>query len=144
MKMAIASDHGGWKLKEKIKEMLNQTGGIEIIDLGTNNEDSVDYPDYGVGVATKVSNNEVDSGILVCGTGIGMTTVASKFPNVRVALAYDKFSAEMAKRHNNANLLTLGAGLIGLNQAKLIVKTWLATEFAGGTVFSSGICRYHR
>jgi glycine hydroxymethyltransferase len=132
MKLAIASDHGGWKLKENIKELLNEKGGIELFDLGTDSEESVDYPDYGEEVAKRVSAGEVDNGILVCGTGIGMTTVASKFPKVRAALAYDKFSAEMSKKHNNANILILGARTTGAETAKEMVKIWLDSEFEGG------------
>lgn len=132
MKIAIASDHGGWKLKEQIKELLNGRPGIEVTDLGTHGEESVDYPEYAESVARKVSGSEVDNGILVCGTGIGMTTVASKFPNVRVALAYDLFSAEMAKRHNNANLLVLGARTTEAQTAKDMVSIWLDSEFEGG------------
>jgi len=132
MKMAIASDHGGWKLKEQIKELLQRIEGIEVIDLGPDSEESVDYPDYGKSVAAEVSKGDADNGILVCGTGIGMTTVASKFPNVRVALAYDKFSAEMAKKHNNANLLVLGARTTEADTAKEMVSIWLDSEFEGG------------
>ncbi len=132
MKIAIASDHGGWKLKEDIKQFLAGRGNIDIIDLGTNSEESVDYPEYGEDVAKRVSNGEIDSGILVCGTGIGMNTVANKFPKVRAALVYSKFSAEMSKRHNNANLLVLGGRTFEPELAKEMISIWLDTEFEGG------------
>jgi glycine hydroxymethyltransferase len=131
-KIAIASDHGGWKLKEKIKKILKERDNIDVLDLGTDNENSVDYPDYGKKVAERVSFGDVDNGILICGTGIGMTTIASKFPNVRAALAYDKFSAEMSRKHNNANLLVLGERTTEEETAKEMVDIWLDTEFEGG------------
>ncbi len=132
MKIAIASDHGGWKLKEEIKKFLGERSEIEIVDLGTDSEKSVDYPDFGEDVAMRVSIGDVDSGILVCGTGIGMSIVAGKFPRVRAALAYSKFSAEMSKLHNNANLLVLGERTTETGLAKEMVATWLDTEFEGG------------
>jgi glycine hydroxymethyltransferase len=132
MKIAIASDHGGWKLKEEIKTFLSKREGLEVIDLGTDSEVSVDYPEYGESVSKRVSAGEVDSGILVCGTGIGMTTVANKFPKVRAALVYNKFSAEMSKKHNNANLLVLGGRTVEAGLAEEMVTIWLDTEFEGG------------
>ena len=131
MKIGLACDHAGFELKEEIKSLLLSLG-IESMDFGTFNEDSVDYPDYGILVAEKVSRGDLERGILICGTGIGMSIVANKFPRVRAALVHDLYSSRCSREHNDANVLTLGAGLIGVNLAKQILKTWLATEFAGG------------
>ena len=127
----IASDHGGLDLKEEIKALL-QEKGIACQDLGTTNGDSVDYPDYGQAVARRVSEGSAEKGILVCGTGIGMSIVANKFPRVRAALATDVFMATMAKEHNNANILVLGGRVLEAEVARQMVAAWLDTEFAGG------------
>lgn len=129
--IAIASDHGGLELKEEIKALLGELG-ILTEDLGTDNGDSVDYPDFGIRLARKVSEGSVEKGILVCGTGIGMSIVANKFPKVRAALATDVFMATMAKEHNNANILVLGGRVLETQAAREMVKAWLDTEFAGG------------
>ncbi|HJV64176.1 MAG TPA: ribose 5-phosphate isomerase B [Geomonas sp.] len=127
----IASDHGGLELKEEIKKLLAERG-IQVEDLGTNNGDSVDYPDFGQQVGRRVSEGSAEKGILVCGTGIGMSIVANKFPHVRAALATDVFMATMAKEHNNANILVLGGRVLDTAVAREMVQAWLDTEFAGG------------
>jgi ribose 5-phosphate isomerase B len=129
--VAIGSDHGGLEMKAALIEYLKELK-YEIIDCGTNGKEAVDYPDFALAVAELVRQGKVWRGIMIDGAGIGSCMVANKVPGVRAAMAYDYASASNSREHNNANLLTLGAGLIGLNQAKLIVKTWLATEYAGG------------
>lgn len=129
--IAIGSDHGGFTLKEAVKALLIERG-IPVEDMGTNDGNSVDYPDFGERVARKVSMGEVEKGVLVCGTGIGMSIVANKFPGVRAALASDPFMAKMAKQHNNANILVLGGRVIDTNEASEMVATWLDTDFEGG------------
>ena len=127
----LGSDHGGLELKNEIKSLLTEKG-IPCEDLGTSNGDSVDYPDFGERVARRVSNGSAEKGILVCGTGIGMSIVANKFPGVRAALATDVFMATMAKEHNNANILVLGGRVLETATAREMVSAWLDTEFAGG------------
>jgi len=130
--IVIGSDHGGFELKEAIKSLL-QTRSIAVEDLGTKNgNDSVDYPDFGESVARKVSQGEAEKGVLVCGTGIGMSIVANKFPGVRAALAADIYMAKMAKQHNNANILVLGGRVLDENEACEMVATWLDSSFEGG------------
>jgi len=129
--IALASDHGGLQLKEAVKELLKERG-ILFDDCGTDNGDSVDYPDYGEKVARKVASGAVEKGVLFCGTGIGMSIVANKFPHVRAALVTDTFMARMAKEHNNANILVLGGRVINENEAREMVATWLDAAFEGG------------
>jgi ribose 5-phosphate isomerase B len=129
--LVIASDHGGLELKDEIKALLLEKG-VTCEDLGTCDGASVDYPDFGQLVARRVSEGKADLGILVCGTGIGMSIVANKFPGVRAALATDVFMATMAKEHNNANILVLGGRVIDAAAARTMVAAWLDTEFAGG------------
>lgn len=129
--IVIGSDHGGLDLKEEIKKLL-EARGISCEDLGTGNSESVDYPDFGQAVASRVSTGAAEKGILVCGTGIGMSIVANKYPNVRAALATDVFMATMAKEHNNANILVLGGRVLEHDKAREMVNAWLDTEFAGG------------
>ncbi len=129
--IAIGSDHGGLLLKEAVKKLLAERE-IPFEDCGTDNGDSVDYPDFGERVARKVSAGEVERGILVCGTGIGMSIVANKFPYVRAALVTDSFMAQMAKEHNNANILVLGGRVLDESAAKTMVATWLDATFEGG------------
>src|SRR5512139_2914053 len=131
MKIGLACDHGGFELKEELKAFLKSLG-IEPLDLGTFNEDSVDYPDFGVLVAEKVSRGELERGILICGTGIGMSIVANKFPRVRAALVHDLYSSRCSREHNDANVLVIGGRVVGKELAKEIVKVWLETPFAGG------------
>ncbi len=127
----IASDHGGLPMKERIVDCLRQRG-IEVRDLGTTNDDSVDYPDFGEKVARAVSRGEAEKGILVCGTGIGMSIVANKFPGVRAALIWDEFTAQMAKEHNNANIVVLGGRVQTSELACRMIGIWLDGVFEGG------------
>jgi ribose 5-phosphate isomerase B len=129
--VAIGADHGGFELKEVIKSEL-KTLGLEIHDVGTNSKDAVDYPDFAHTVAQLVGAGKAWRGIMIDGAGIGSCIVANKVPGVRAGMAYDYSSAVNSREHNDTNVLTLGAGLIGVNLAKQIVKTWLTTEFAGG------------
>lgn len=131
MKIGLASDHGGYELKEHIREHLEKEG-IEYIDYGTNSEESVDYPDYGRKAGEAIMSGEVDRAIVVCGTGIGISLAANKVKGVRCALCGDSYSARMSREHNNANALALGGRVIGKDLALEIVDIWLKTEFAGG------------
>ncbi|MCC6543930.1 MAG: ribose 5-phosphate isomerase B [Nitrospirae bacterium] len=131
MKIAIASDHGGCSLKEKIVELLKEKG-LEVTDYGVDNPESVDYPDYGIKVADAVSKGVAERGILSCGTGIGMSIVANKFPGVRAALCHDLFTARMSRLHNDANILVLGGRVLDMEVALLMVGAWLTTDFEGG------------
>ena len=131
VKVGIGSDHGGYELKESIKEYLTEEG-IQFIDYGTNSLESVDYPDYGRAVAEAVINKEVDKGILICGTGIGISITANRIKGIRCALCTDSYSAKMSRMHNNANILALGGRVLGVGLALDIVKTFLDTEFEGG------------
>jgi len=126
----IGCDHAAYQLKEKVKDYL--TGeGIEVEDVGTHSEMSVDYPDFGKKVASMISKGNFKRGILMCGTGIGMSMVANKFPHVRAALCTEPFSAEMSRRHNDSNILVLGGRMTGETLALEIVKVWLETPFDG-------------
>jgi ribose 5-phosphate isomerase B len=127
----IASDHGGLELKKRIKSYLGGRG-IAVRDLGTDNGDSVDYPDFGEKVGRAVSRGEAEKGILICGTGIGMSIVANKFPGVRAALIWDEFTARMSKEHNNANILVLGGRVQSGDNACNMIAVWLDAEFEGG------------
>ena len=129
-KIAIGSDHAGFGLKEDILGLLKGLN-IDIVDCGTKSTESVDYPDFGARVSELVSSGEEERGILICGTGIGMSMVANKFPNVRASLCNDLFSAKMSRMHNDANILVLGGRVIGKDLAAEIVKVWLATPFEG-------------
>ena len=132
MKIVIGADHGGWDLKEEILKYLKTIGDIEVTDYGTGSTDSVDYPDFGKQVAHAVSAGKADRGILICGTGIGMSIVANRFPGVRAALCHDHFTAQMSRLHNDANVLAMGARVIGEGVAVEILDTWLKTKFEGG------------
>lgn len=129
--IAVGSDHGGLALKQAVYELL-QRRNLECRDYGTNSSESVDYPDFGARVARVVSRGEADAGILICGTGIGMSIVANKFPGVRAALVHDEFTAQMAREHNNANILVMGGRVLSLEQGLKLVEIWLDSEFAGG------------
>ncbi len=129
--LVIGSDHGGLELKEAVKAALNARE-IAVSDYGTDNGESVDYPDFAEKVAGAVSRNEADLGILICGTGIGMSIVANKFPGVRAALVTDEFMAQMAREHNNANILVLGGRVLSVELATKMVNVWLDTVYAGG------------
>ncbi len=129
--IAVGSDHGGLELKQAICEML-QTRGLEFSDLGPFNESSVDYPEFGKKVATAVAAGEFESGILICGTGIGMSIAANKVDGVRAALVHDPFTAQMAKEHNNANVLVLGGRVLSVELGCQLVEVWLDSNFEGG------------
>jgi len=131
MKIVLGSDHAGFELKEDLRAALVEQK-VGVIDLGAYNEEPVDYPDIGASVAGKVSRGEVGRGILICGSGIGMSIVANRFPGVRAALCHDLYTARISREHNDANLLILGGRLIGKGQAREILKIWLATGFQGG------------
>jgi len=129
--IAIASDHGAFEMKEHIVEYL-KSKGYEPVDMGVHEPKSVDYPDYGSKVAKAVSEGDYERGILLCGTGIGMSITANKFPGVRATLAYDNYTAKMCRLHNNSNILVLGGRTTGLEAAYEIVDIWLNTEYEGG------------
>ncbi len=129
--VAVGADHGGFELKELLKTDLAELG-FETIDVGTHSKEAVDYPDIAHQVANLVSLGKVWRGILIDGAGIGSCIVANKLPGVRAGLAYDYSSAVNGREHNDTNVLTLGAGLIGVNLARQIVGIWLKTEFGGG------------
>lgn len=130
MKIAIGSDHGGVDLKEEIINFLKQQN-YDVKDFGTNSNKSCDYPDYALPVAEAIAAKEFDFGILICGTGIGISIAANKVPGVRAALCSDTFSAHATREHNNANILTLGARTTGTGLALDIVKTFLNSKFEG-------------
>ena len=127
----IGCDHAAYPLKEKVKIHLIHKG-IDVVDVGTDNEKSVDYSEFGATVASQVSTEKFDRGILLCGTGLGMSMVANKYPHVRAALCNDLFSAIMSRRHNDANILVMGGRVIGEALAAEIVNSWLETPFEGG------------
>ncbi len=131
MKIVIASDHAGVDLKDKILKLLQELHH-EVADFGVHNRDSVDYPDYGIPVAEAVSEGKAERGILICGTGVGMSIVANKFPRVRAALCYDSFTAKISRLHNDANILVLGERVLENKRALEMVKLWLSTGFDGG------------
>lgn len=130
--VAIGSDEAGFRLKGILVDLLEQEEGLEVADFGCHSEDPVDYPDVAFEVARAVARGEHDRGILICGTGIGMSIAANKVPGVRAAQAHDAYSAERARKSNDAQILALGARVIGPELAKSIVRTWLRSEFAGG------------
>ncbi|NNL46955.1 MAG: ribose 5-phosphate isomerase B [Acidimicrobiia bacterium] len=129
--IAVGADHGGYALKERIAFRLRESGR-EVIDCGTDSTESVDYPDFAHAVASRVASGEAASGIIIDGAGIGSAMVANKVPGVRAALCYDISSARNSREHNHANVLTLGAGLIGSSLAQQIVETWLETPWGPG------------
>lgn len=131
MTVALGSDHGGYNLKETIKKHL-EAKGVACKDFGTYSPDSVDYPDIAKAVAQEVAAGGCDRGIIVCGTGIGISIAANKVKGIRAALCHDVFSAQMSREHNNANILALGERVIGPGLALMIVDTWLTAEFSGG------------
>jgi len=131
MKIALGSDHAGFPLKEKIKEFLEKEG-YEVIDLGTNSPNSTHYPIFAKAVAQSVISGEAQRGILICGTGIGMSITANKFPGIRAALCTNEYMARMSRLHNDSNVLCLGERVLGVELALSIVKVWLETPFEGG------------
>jgi ribose 5-phosphate isomerase B len=131
MRVAIGSDHGGINIKEEIKNLLDEIK-IEYTDFGCNCHDSVDYPDYALPIAEKVAEGQFDRGILICGTGIGMSITANKVKGIRCALVHDVFSAKVTRQHNDSNILAMGERVIGAGLAREIAKVWIETEFEGG------------
>lgn len=131
MKIVIAADHGGYQLKESIKKNLLQAGW-EILDVGCNSNESVDYPDYAEQAVSSMLTGECQRGILVCGTGIGMSIVANRHRSIRAAVCFDVHTAKLSRQHNDANILCLGARLLDTDYAMQMVEIWLETEFSGG------------
>lgn len=131
LKIAISSDHGGNNLRKEIMALLDELN-ISYEDFGPQNNDSVDYPDYARPVAEKVAAGEFDRGILICGTGIGISIAANKFKGIRCALVHDVFSAKATRCHNDSNVLAMGERVIGAGVAREVVMAWLNTEFEGG------------
>lgn len=131
LRIAIGSDHGGYEYKEQIVSHLKEKG-FECVDVGTYSTDSCDYPVIARTVTTKITTGEADRGILICGTGIGMSIVANKVKGIRAALCGDTFSARASRAHNNSNVLCLGERVIGINLAMDIVDIWLESKFEGG------------
>ena len=129
--IALASDHAGFELKNEIADYLRRTGR-DVRDLGTATAESVDYPDFGHRLAVEVSSGRADVGILICGTGIGVSITANRHPGIRAALCHDAFTAEMARRHNDANVLCLGGRVVGIGVAEQAVEVFLTTAFEGG------------
>ena len=131
MRIIIGSDHAGFALKESVKGALSAEG-FRVFDAGTHLNDSVDYPDYGVIAAERVSAGEFERGILICGSGVGMTIVANKFPGIRAALCLDEGTARLSRQHNDSNILVLAGRKTEAAAAERIIKTWLETPFEGG------------
>ncbi|MCD4700049.1 MAG: ribose 5-phosphate isomerase B [Phycisphaerae bacterium] len=131
MKIALAADHRGHDMKERVALLLNEQGH-EILDMGTNSSKSCDYPDTGYKAAKAVADKVAEMGITLCGTGIGMSIVANKVDGVRAAICQDELAAQMSRRHNSANVLCLATDILGEEMMRRIVKTWLDTEFEGG------------
>ena len=131
MKIAIGSDHGGFHLKAEMVKWLREKQ-IEVIDLGAQNLDSIDYPDVAQAVAEEVLLERADKGILICGTGIGISIAANKIEGIRAALCHDVYSAQKSREHNDANILAMGERVIGFGHALLIVEEWLKAKFEGG------------
>jgi ribose 5-phosphate isomerase B len=131
LSVALGADHAGWELKEALKAWLMDAGCL-VVDFGTHGPDSVDYPDYALQVAEAVTVGKVERGVLVCGTGIGMTIAANKVPGIRAALCGDVFTARMSREHNDANVLALAGRLTGRETGLEILRAWLDTPFAGG------------
>ena len=131
MKISMGCDHGGYLLKEHIKKYLTDKGH-EIVDCGCHSLDSCDYPQFGAAAARAVADGSCWRGIVICTTGIGISISANKIKGIRCALCSEPLSAEMTRRHNNANVLSMGAGMVGPNMAERIADTFLATEFEGG------------
>ena len=129
--IGIASDHGGFNLKKDIISLLSELG-YEVNDMGPASDDSVDYPDYGISVADAVTNNVVSRGIVLCGTGIGMSIVVNRFPGIRGTLCSDVYTAKLCREHNDSNILIMGGRVVGSGLAREIVKVWLQTPFEGG------------
>lgn len=132
MRVAVASDHGGYALKEELLSRLSGSVNDEFVDFGTNSEESVDYPDLAREVASRVAGGEFDRGILLCGTGLGMAIAANKVRGIRAVTVHDPYSARMTRLHNDTNILALGGRVIGPDLAEEIARIWLVTKFEGG------------
>jgi len=131
MKIAIGADHAGFEVKEKIKRQLEEMN-IEVEDLGTGSGDSVDYPDFGAKVGREVASGKADEGIIVCGSGIGIAIAANKIDGVRAAQAWNEETARLARQHNDANVLSIGARVVAEEEIPKIVRAWFDAEFEGG------------
>lgn len=131
MKIAIGCDHGGIVLKDAVTSTLEALGA-EVVDLGTNSTDSVDYPTYGLKVAETVASGQCDAGVIMCGTGIGISISANKVPGIRCAVVTNTYMAKLTKNHNNANVISLGGRVITPDEAKDIVTAWYTAEYEGG------------
>lgn len=131
MKLAIGSDHAGYEMKEEIKKYLEEKG-YEVKNYGTNSTESCDYPEFGEKVGRAVASGECEEGVLVCGTGIGISLAANKVKGIRAAVCSEPVSARLAKQHNNANIIAFGARIVGMEEAKGIVDAFLSAEFLGG------------
>ncbi len=129
--IVIGSDHGGLELKTAVCELLSAKG-VEYTDLGTNDGTSVDYPDFAAKVAQSIVSGDAKEGILICGTGIGMSIAANKFPGIRAALVHDEFTAQMAREHNNANILVMGGRILTPDEGRKLVEIWLEADYEGG------------
>jgi ribose 5-phosphate isomerase B len=129
--IAIACDHAGFDLKSTLKDEL-ETQGYNVLDLGTNGDESVDYPDFAFSLASAIANGKADQGVLVCGSGIGISIAANRHPNIRAALVHDALGARMCRQHNDANVICFGGRMIGIEVALDCLKTFLQTEFEGG------------
>ena len=129
--VAIAADHGGYELKEMLKADLEGLG-FDVLDLGTNNADSVDYPDFGHAIGEAIANSQARYGVAICGSGIGISIAANRHANVRAALCHDGLTAKLSRQHNNANVLALGARIIGIETARDAVSAFFTTDFEGG------------
>jgi ribose 5-phosphate isomerase B len=131
VKIVVGADHGGYELKEQIRILLTELGH-NVDDVGCNSTESVDYPDIAAALSSKIVGGNCDAGILICGTGIGMSIAVNRSPQIRAALCHDEYTARMSREHNNANVLCLGARVTGAGVAEAIVRAWINTEFAGG------------
>ena len=131
MKIAIASDHTGVELKSEIIKYLKELG-YEVSDFGTNSAESIDYPIYGKKVSEEISKGNYDGGVLICGTGIGISLAANKVKGIRAAVCSEPYSAKLSKQHNNSNIIAFGARVVGVDLAKMIVKEWIEAKFEGG------------
>lgn len=131
MKIAISSDHGGNNLRHEIIKLLSELG-LEFVDFGPDSNESVDYPDFAAPVANGVASGDFDRGILICGTGIGMSIAANKVKGIRCALVHDVFSAKATRQHNDSNILAMGERVIGPGHAREVAAAWLNTQFEGG------------
>ena len=129
--IAIASDHGGFDLKKDVIGLLMELG-YQVNDMGPENSSSVDYPDYGISLARAVADKNVSRGIVICGTGIGMSIVVNRFPGIRGTLCSDVYTAKLCREHNDSNILIMGGRVVGHGLAREIVKVWLSTPFEGG------------